>query len=180
MNNFWCCWIQQILLCDAILRSWWNKLRASLQNLVDLRHPLKVNDVSEELTCGNWSFYFCSQFNFLKQWIINTLGGKRLSHSENIILISFSTSDWGLDLQWLEPWFSLKKFLQAGVTSHWHKTKFRPFNRSSLFDMDFFWTISYRGGGEAWSPPSHHNFVFIALMIMKFGTGVKLDVSTQW
>ena len=25
-------------------------------------------------------------------------------------------------------------------------------------------------------PPPHHNFVVIALMIMKFGTGVKVDV----
>ena len=30
------------------------------------------------------------------------------------------------------------------------------------------------GGGEDEDP--HHNFVVIALMIMKFGTGIKLDV----
>ena len=30
------------------------------------------------------------------------------------------------------------------------------------------------GGGAMRAP--HHNFVVIALMIMKFGTGVKLDV----
>ena len=31
------------------------------------------------------------------------------------------------------------------------------------------------GGGGSMRAP-HHNFVVIALMIMKFGTGVKLDV----
>ena len=37
----------------------------------------------------------------------------------------------------------------------------------TLFDMGFF-ESSVMGG--------HHNFVVIALMIMKFGTGIKLDV----
>ena len=41
--------------------------------------------------------------------------------------------------------------------------------------MGFFWTVSHGGGGGAIRAP-HHNFVVIALMIMKFGTGVKLDV----
>ena len=36
-----------------------------------------------------------------------------------------------------------------------------------------FWTISH---GRAWGPP-YHSFVVIAPMIMKFGTGIKLDVS---
>ena len=41
--------------------------------------------------------------------------------------------------------------------------------------MGFFGTVSYgRGGGGMRAP--NHNFVVIALMIMKFGTGVKLDV----
>ena len=40
--------------------------------------------------------------------------------------------------------------------------------------MGFFWTVSHGGGGGHEDP--HHNFVVIALMIMKFGTGVKLDV----
>ena len=40
---------------------------------------------------------------------------------------------------------------------------------STLFDMGFFWTVS-QGGGR------HHNFVIIALMIMKLGTSIKLDV----
>ena len=31
-------------------------------------------------------------------------------------------------------------------------------------------------GGGGGIPPPHHNFVVIAPMIMKFGTGVKLDV----
>ena len=31
------------------------------------------------------------------------------------------------------------------------------------------------GGGESMRVP-HHNFVVIALMIIKFGTGIKLDV----
>ena len=44
----------------------------------------------------------------------------------------------------------------------------------TLFDMGFFWTVSYKGGGGMRAP--HHNFVVIAPMIMKFGTGVKLDV----
>ena len=45
--------------------------------------------------------------------------------------------------------------------------------------MGFFWTVSYGGGGgggRGMRAP-HHNFVVIApMMIMKFGTGVKLDV----
>ena len=35
------------------------------------------------------------------------------------------------------------------------------------------------GGGGGMSPLPHHNFVVIAPMIMKFGTGVKLDVLFQ-
>ena len=39
--------------------------------------------------------------------------------------------------------------------------------------MGFFRTVSHdRGGHEG----PHHNFVVIAPMIMKFGTGIKLDV----
>ena len=41
----------------------------------------------------------------------------------------------------------------------------------TLFDMGFF-ELSVIGGHEG----PHHNFVVIAPMIMKFGTGVKLDV----
>ena len=40
--------------------------------------------------------------------------------------------------------------------------------------MGFFLNVSYEGGGNMRAP--HHNFVVIAPMIMKFGTGVKLDV----
>ena len=41
--------------------------------------------------------------------------------------------------------------------------------------MGFFETVSHGGeGGGGMSP--HHNFVVIAAMIMKFGTGIKLDV----
>ena len=43
----------------------------------------------------------------------------------------------------------------------------------TLFDMVFFLTVSYEGGHDA---PHHPNFVIIAPMIMKFGTGIKLDV----
>ena len=39
--------------------------------------------------------------------------------------------------------------------------------------MGFFGTVSLGGGGMM---VPHHNFVVIAPMIMKFGTGVKLDV----
>ena len=41
----------------------------------------------------------------------------------------------------------------------------------TLFDMGFF-EPSVMGGHE----DPHHNFVVFALMIMKFGTDVKLDV----
>ena len=41
----------------------------------------------------------------------------------------------------------------------------------TLFDKVFF-EPSVMGGMRA----PHHNFVVVALMIMKFGTGVKLDV----
>ena len=37
--------------------------------------------------------------------------------------------------------------------------------------MGFFWTVNHGG----MSPP-HYNFVVIAPMIMKFSTGIKLDV----
>ena len=41
--------------------------------------------------------------------------------------------------------------------------------------MGFFLTVSHGGGGGG-GHEDHHNFVVIVLMIMKFGTGVKLDV----
>ena len=44
----------------------------------------------------------------------------------------------------------------------------------TLFDMGFFEPSVIGVGGGAWGP--HHNFVVIALMIMKFGTGIKHDV----
>ena len=44
----------------------------------------------------------------------------------------------------------------------------------TLFDMGLF-EPSVMGGGGGMRDP-HHNFVVIALMIMEFGTGVKLDV----
>ena len=43
----------------------------------------------------------------------------------------------------------------------------------TLFDMAFF-EPSVIGGGGTRAP--HHNFVVIGPMIMKFGTGIKLDV----
>ena len=46
----------------------------------------------------------------------------------------------------------------------------------TLFDMGFFWTVSHWGGGGGGMRVPHHNFVVIALMILKFGTAVKLDV----
>ena len=39
-----------------------------------------------------------------------------------------------------------------------------------------FFEPSVMGRGDEAPPPPHHNFVVIAPMIMKFGTGVKLDV----
>ena len=42
--------------------------------------------------------------------------------------------------------------------------------------MGFFRTVSHRGGGGEGHEGPHHNFVVVAPMIMKFGTGVKLDV----
>ena len=45
----------------------------------------------------------------------------------------------------------------------------------TLFDMGFFLRVSYGGGGGGHEGP-HHNFVVIAPMIMKFGTGVQLDL----
>ena len=44
----------------------------------------------------------------------------------------------------------------------------------TLFDMGFFWTVNYVGGGGHEAP--HHHFVVIAPMIMKFATDVKLDL----
>ena len=45
----------------------------------------------------------------------------------------------------------------------------------TLSDMGFF-EPSVGGGGGGHDGP-HHNFVAIVPMIMKFGTGIKLDVS---
>ena len=45
----------------------------------------------------------------------------------------------------------------------------------TLFDMGFFEPSVIRGGGGGHEGPNH-NFVVIAPMIMKFGTGIKLDV----
>ena len=44
--------------------------------------------------------------------------------------------------------------------------------------MSLFWTVSYGGwgGGGEGMRASHHNFVVIAPMIIKFGTGIKFDV----
>ena len=46
----------------------------------------------------------------------------------------------------------------------------------TLFDMGFFEPSVMGGGGGGGLRGPHHNFVVIALMIMKFGTGIKLDV----
>ena len=43
----------------------------------------------------------------------------------------------------------------------------------TLFDMGFFEPSVMEGGSMR---SAHHNFVFIVPMIMKFGTGIKLDV----
>ena len=40
--------------------------------------------------------------------------------------------------------------------------------------MGIFLTVSHWGGGHQPSP--HNNYVVIAPMVMKFGTGIKLDV----
>ena len=42
--------------------------------------------------------------------------------------------------------------------------------------MGFFGTVSHGGGGMGGHEGPHHNFVVIAPMIMKFGTGVMPDV----
>ena len=45
----------------------------------------------------------------------------------------------------------------------------------TLFDMGFYEpSVLEGGGGGAWCP--HYKFVASAPMIMKFGTGMKLDV----
>ena len=57
------------------------------------------------------------------------------------------------------------------------KERFRSYQSETLtlFDMGFFWTVSYRGGGGEDVRALHHNFFVTVPMIMKFGTGVKLD-----
>ena len=45
----------------------------------------------------------------------------------------------------------------------------------TLFDLGFFGTVSHGGGGGGHKGP-HNNFVVIALMIVKFGTVIKLNV----
>ena len=46
----------------------------------------------------------------------------------------------------------------------------------TLFDIGFFEPSVMRGGGGGALGPPHHNFVVIAPMIMKFGTGIKLNL----
>ena len=46
----------------------------------------------------------------------------------------------------------------------------------TLFAMGFFEPSVGGGGGGGGEGALHHNFVVIAAMIMKFGTGNKLDV----
>ena len=53
------------------------------------------------------------------------------------------------------------------------KNNFKEIGGLTIFDMFFFLTVIY-GGGGAEGP--HHNFVVIAPMIMKFDTGIKLYV----
>ena len=50
-----------------------------------------------------------------------------------------------------------------------------PMTGLTLFDMGFF-ELSVMGGCAGGMRVRHHNFVVIAPMIMKFGTGIKLDV----
>ena len=59
-------------------------------------------------------------------------------------------------------------------SKHW--CLFRP--SLTLFDMGFFElsVMGGGGGGGGGHEAPHHNFVVIAPMIMKFGTGIKLDV----
>ena len=45
-----------------------------------------------------------------------------------------------------------------------------------LFEMGFFELSVMERRGQTPPPPPNHNFVVIALMIMKFVTGIKLDV----
>ena len=46
----------------------------------------------------------------------------------------------------------------------------------TLSDMGFFEPSVIGVGGRVGMRAPHHNFVVIALMTMKFGTGIKLDV----
>ena len=51
--------------------------------------------------------------------------------------------------------------------------------KSHYFDLTLFYMGIFEPsvmGGEGDMRGQHHNFVVIALMIVKFGTGVKLDV----
>ena len=46
----------------------------------------------------------------------------------------------------------------------------------TLFDMGFFELSVMGGGGGGGGEGPHHNYVVVAPLIMKFGTGIKLDV----
>ena len=48
------------------------------------------------------------------------------------------------------------------------------FSMLTLFDVVFFEPSVMGGGGGAWGPPCN-KIVVIAPMIIKFGTGIKLD-----
>ena len=62
----------------------------------------------------------------------------------------------------------------------WWSNKLFKDEYLTLVDMGFFEPSVMRavigGGGGGGHKAPHHNFVVIALVIMKFGTGIKFDV----
>ena len=64
-------------------------------------------------------------------------------------------------------------FWSAFIKFDWQMTEPWKLLDLTLSDMGFF-EPSVIGGRGAWGP--HHNFVVIALMIMKFDTDIKVDV----
>ena len=63
------------------------------------------------------------------------------------------------------------RVVDLGVTGKEVRSRMTGWGSLTLFDMGFF-ELSVMGGHEG----PHHNFVFLAPMIMKSGTGIKLDV----
>ena len=125
-------------------------------------------------------FFFLDKFNLLESNGIDLPSQLKLSESYDFkakLTNMPSLHDFGMDENLIHKvnsyYYDIITFPKTMKT----KDCFSLYHVNlTLFDMGFFLNRQlWGGGGGAWGP-THHNFVVIAPMIMKFGIGVKLDV----